>query len=155
MPPIPPEIMEAMMSSLGGVGGPGGFAPGPGGGFPAPPPGAGPGGFPSAPPSPPPTELDMVGQQGLSALDSLGGMEPNSEVRIETTRKVLDTIHKMVLALMPTIGIDNMDLAKQLHIIGRQVADVRINLSKQNEAGIPPEAMIGGIRSTGIPGVRS
>lgn len=153
MPPLNPAIMQ-MLASLGGPGGPGG--PGgmpPDGGMPmgGPPPGvpAGPAGG-----APPLAGMGQIGQEGMDALDGLVNGPQNGELRTERAREGLDVVHKIILALLPVVGAENMELSKQLHTIGRQVADVRINLSKENEAGVPPESMIGGIQGTGLPGGR-
>lgn len=99
-----------------------------------------------------PGPLGPLGQEGMDALDSLVNSQPSGELRLEKTREGLDIAHKIILALLPFVGTENMEMSKQLHTIGRQIADVRINLAKENEAGMPPEAMIGGITGTGLPG---
>lgn len=119
---------------------------------------AGPGPMPAGPMGPPggamPPSGGMgsLGQEGMDALDGLVNSQPSGELRTERAREGLDVVHKIILALLPIVGAENMELSKQLHTIGRQVADVRINLSKTNEAGIPPEAMLQGIQGTGLPG---
>lgn len=155
MPPLNPAVLQ-MLASLGGPGGPGG--PGgmpsmggpPQGGMPMM--GGGPPGMPAGPAGGDP--LGQIGQEGMDALDGLVNGAPNGELRTERAREGLDVVHKIILALLPIVGAENMELSKQLHVIGRQVADVRINLSKENEAGVPPEAMISGVRGTGLPGAR-
>lgn len=155
MPPLNPAVMQ-MLASLGGPGGPGGAPGGPPGmpAGPGPMPmgmgGMGPGGPPGG--APPPLGVDRLGQEGMDALDGLVNTQPNGELRVERAREGLDVVHKIILALLPIVGAENMELSKQLHTIGRQVADVRINLSKTNEAGTPPEAMLQGIQGTGLPG---
>ena len=147
MAPLNPAIM-AMLSSLGGgPGGPGGpGAPGM--------PGMAPGGMPGGAPPPgmDPGGLGALGQEGMDALDMLVNKEPNGELGVERVRKGLEVAHQIILACLPIVGVQNMDMAKQLHVLGRQLADTRMNLSKENEAGLPPEAMISGISGTGIPG---
>lgn len=149
MPPLNPAIMQ-MLQSLGGQGGPGGPGmPPPGGmpGGPMPPVGGAP-----APGPPPRIGADVLGQEGMDALNGLTNRPPSGELRVERTREGLEVVHKIILALASVAGTDNMELSKQLFTIGRQVADMRVNLSKENEAGIPPEAMLGGIQGTGLPG---
>lgn len=151
MPPLNPALMQ-MLAGLGGAAGPG---PGPAAG---PPPGPGMG-MPSmggGPPggAPAPMGLDNLGQEGMDALDGIVNSQPSGEARLERVRTGLDVAHKIILACLPLVGTENMDMAKQLHVLGRQLADTRMNLSKENEAGMPPEAMLGGIQGTGLPGPR-
>jgi hypothetical protein len=88
-------------------------------------------------------------------LNDLIQGQPNGEVRIDRANNGLEMVHRIINALVPIVGIKNMELSKQLYTIGRQVADVRINLNKTDEdTGPPPEAMIGGISGTGLPGMR-
>lgn len=153
MPPMDPSALMQMLASLGGgpagPGGPGGpppGLPGPGG----PPPGA-----MGAGPQPPGPISPALGQEGLDALNDIIGGQPNGEVRVDRAKQGLDVVHRIINALVPIVGIENMELSKQLYTIGRQVADVRINLNKQNESEAPPpEKMIGGISGTGLPGLR-
>lgn len=145
MPPLNPAIMQ-MLASLGGPGGPGGAPGGPPMGMPA-----GPGGPPGGAP---PLGVDQIGQEGMDALDGLVNTQPSGEQRLERVRNALDIAHKIILACLPIVGTENMDMSKQLHVLGRQLADTRMNLSKENEAGPPPEAMLGGISGTGLPGTR-
>ena len=142
MPPMNPAMLQ-MLASLGG--GPGGGNPLAGG---MPPVGGPPGG---APPPPPPMGLEALGQEGMDALNGLVNREPNGELGVERVRKALDMAHQLILACLPVVGTQNMDMSKQLHVLGRQLADTRMNLSKENEAGLPPESMIGGITGTGVP----
>lgn len=136
-----PAIMQ-MLASLG----PGGAGPMPPGN-----PGMGPAPMPTGPGGGPPG-LAQVGQEGMDALGSLMNRPPSGELRVERLREALDIAHKIILACLPLAGTENMDMAKQLHVLGRQLADTRMNLSKENEAGMPPESMLSGISGTGLPG---
>jgi len=154
MPPLNPMIMQ-MLQSLGGQRGPGGpspMGPGPmGPGGPMPSAGGVPPGMPG-PGGPPGGALGALGQEGMDALNGLNNRPPIGELRVERTREGLELIHKIILSLASNAGTDSMELSKQLFTIGRQVADMRVNLNKENEAGLPPESMIGGIQGTGLPG---
>jgi hypothetical protein len=88
----------------------------------------------------------------MDALDQVTNSQPSGEMKVEKVDNALSMAHQLILAVLPLVGTQNMDLSKQLHILGRQLADTRMNLSKENGAGTPPEAMIGGISGTGMPG---
>lgn len=141
MPPLDPRMLQ-MFASMGGPGGPGGA---PMGGPPPGPMGPGMGGRP-------PLGIEQLGQEGMDALGALSNKEPSGELRVERVREALNVIHQLINACIPEVGIENMDLSKQLHGVGRQIAQIRINLSQENEAGMPPESMLGGIQGTGLPG---
>lgn len=162
MPPMNPMLLQALARMGGGPGGPpGGMMPGGPGG--PPPPFGGPGGppppgggMPPGGPQPPGPISSALGQEGLDALNDLIHGQSAPEVKVDRVNNGLEIVHQILNALIPVVGIKSLELSKQLYTVGRQVADVRINLNKQyeEENAPPPESMIGGISGTGLPGVR-
>lgn len=96
--------------------------------------------------------MDATAQMALSALDKLAPREPSGQLSLERVGKALDLAQKLIVAALPQISQWNARLAKDLHVIGRQLADARINLRKEEEPGAPPEALLGMIGNTGVPG---
>lgn len=97
-----------------------------------------------------------LGQEGLDALNDLIHGQSSPDVKIDRVNNGLEVVHQIINALVPIVGIKSLELSKQLYTVGRQIADVRINLNKsyEEENAPPPESMIGGISGTGLPGVR-
>lgn len=108
------------------------------------------GGMPSAPPNM--AALGDVGMQGLSSLDRLANKDPNGRLALEQVKKALNLAQQLIGAALPHITQMNPQVAKDLHVIGRQVADARLNLDKEDELGMPPEALMMNIQGTGLPG---
>ena len=144
-----PNPMD-MMSAMGGLGGPGGGA-----GMP-PPPGAMPGGMPpglQGPGGGMPPGLGDTARMGLAALDRLANKEPmGGPQAIQQIKQALELAQKLIAATLPMVGQMNAQTAKDLHIIGRQIADARLNLDKEDGVGPPPEMLMMGMQGTGMPG---
>lgn len=95
---------------------------------------------------------DATGQMAMAALDQLSPREASGKASVERVKRALELAQKLIIAALPQVGQWNAQMAKDLHVIGRQLADARINLTKEAEPGPPPEAMIAGIGNTGLPG---
>lgn len=104
------------------------------------------GGGPGGPPT------DPTAQMGLAALDRLTTQEKSGELSLDRVKQALELAQKLIVASLPMVSQWNAKMAKELHVIGRQVADARINLTKESDVGPPPEAMMMGIQGTGLPG---
>lgn len=129
MPTMPPPGMPPIdPSSLAGGGMPGG---GPG----------------MPPPSPPPPGGPLGAQtsMGLAALDKLQNKQPSGEAHLQQVRKALDLAQQLISAVLPSVAQWEPKVAKDLHVIGRQIADARINLTKEQEPAPPPEGLMGGM----------
>ncbi len=131
-PPIPPDSPGPM----------GGMSP-PSGAMPIP-------GMPGTPPGPP--GLDQTALIALSALDQLAPREASGAAALDRVKKALELAQKLIVTSLPQVSQWNAKMAKDLHVIGRQLADARINIEKSEEPGPPPEDLISGIGSTGLPG---
>lgn len=143
---MPIDISALLQSAAGAAGAPAGpgapVAPGPA--MPTPPtPGAP--GVPGAP-------VDSTAQMALSALDKLAPRDASGQLSLERVGKALDLAQRLIVSALPQISQWNAKMAKDLHVIGRQLADARINLNKEEEPGAPPEALLMGMGNTGIPG---
>ncbi len=145
MPPFDaaPGDPRMMIEALSALGGSSGALAMPGG------PGAAPGA--SAPGVDP--RLLRIQALGLSALDRVLQRDPSGELALEQIRRALELSQTLLAAVLPMVTAWNPKVAKDLHVIGRQIADARMNLSKEDEPGPPPEAMMSGMpANTGIPG---
>ena len=128
-----PNPMDAM-AAMGGMGAP------------PPMPGAPPGGGP-------PPGLGDTARMGLAALDRLANKEPvGGPQAIQQIKQALELAQKLIAATLPMVGQMNAQTAKDLHIIGRQIADARLNLDKEDGVGPPPEMLMMGLQGTGMPG---
>lgn len=132
---MPNGLLPGMMPEGGDMMGPPGL------------PGAPPGGtFPSATPN-----MDPTARLALAALGRLSPMEPSGEVALSRVRQALELAQKLIVTALPHISQWNAKMAKDLHVIGRQLADARINLTKEEEPGPPPEALLSQVQGTGLP----
>lgn len=117
-----------------------------------PPPGMPPGMGAGGPANLPGAEIDPLAQMGLSALDRVSRREPHGRLALEKVRKALELAQQLIAAVIPQVNSMDPATAKDLHVIGRQIADARINLDKRDEeGGPPPEALLSSIQGTGLP----
>lgn len=137
---MPLDMSSILRSAAGAAGAP--VTPGPS--MPTPPiPGAS--GMPGAP-------MDSTAQMALSALDKLAPRAANGELSLERIGKALDLAQRLIVSVLPQVSQSNAQMAKDLHVIGRQLADARINLRKEDEPGAPPASLLMGLGNTGVPG---
>jgi hypothetical protein len=90
---------------------------------------------------------------GLHALDRLASNEPSGGLALEKVGRALDLAQQLIVATLPLVSQWNAEVAKELHVIGRQIADTRINLSKENAPAPPPAELLMGVEGTGMPAV--
>ncbi|MDR7543643.1 MAG: hypothetical protein QN120_05265 [Armatimonadota bacterium] len=146
--PTPQELLAAL-ALLGQApgGGPAQPAPGP----------AGPG--PAAPAAPPPGLLGLpaggppLSRLSLAALGQLAPAQPAGQMGLQRVKQALEFAQRLIALTMPYVQTANPQVAKDLHVIGRQIADARLNLFKEGEeeAGPPPQNLLS--PETGVPGV--
>lgn len=114
--------------------------------MPPPPPMGGmpPGGAPpGAPGGGAPPGLNPLAQMGLSAMDRLTNREPSGKAGLEQVKQALTLAQQLISAVLPMVDQWDPQVSKNLHVIGRQIADARIDLTKDKEPGIPPELLMG------------
>lgn len=135
------DIQNLLRSAAGAAGAP--VPPGPS--MPMPP-------TPGAPGAPFQGPMDSTAQTALSALDQLAPRAASGELAMERIGKALDLAQRLIVSALPQVSQWNARMAKDLHVIGRQLADARINLKKEDEPGPPPASLLMGLGNTGIPG---
>ncbi len=148
MPPANPmELMAALQSMAGGGAPPGPPMGGPPMGLPG---GGPPMGGPGGPGMP---GLDRTAQLGLAALDGLANQDRSGAVSVDRIKNGMSLIQRLISAILPQINARglNPQVYKDLHVIGRQVADAQLNLEKMPEPGPAPESFLMGVQGTGLP----
>lgn len=131
----PLDFMSALSGLAGGTPSPAGPPPG----------------LPATPPNP---EQEHLAKLGLAALDDMANRDTqNGAVAIQQIKRALDLAQRLIAATLPQISSRglNPQVYKDLHVIGRQIADARLNLEKEPELGAPPEALLMGLSGTGLP----
>jgi hypothetical protein len=88
----------------------------------------------------------------LSALDKMAPRAASGQLSLERVGKALDLAQRLIVSALPQVSQWNAKMAKDLHVIGRQLADARINLTKEDEPGPPPASLLMGLGNTGVPG---
>lgn len=129
--------------------------PMPGGMPPGMPPMGAPGGMPGMPGGGgmPPMPDDPTQQMGMVALDRLMNKPPSGQIRMQRVIQALQMASKLVAAVLPEVAETQPKTSKNLHIIGRQIADAILTLQEDNEPGPPPENLFAGLGAAGLPGV--
>ena len=100
-----------------------------------------------------PPGLGDTARMGLAALDQMANKAPmGGQNGVQQIKQALELAQKLIAATLPQVQTMNAQTAKDLHIIGRQIADARLNLDKEDGVGPPPEMLMMGMQGTGMPG---
>jgi hypothetical protein len=89
----------------------------------------------------------------LQALDQLAPRQPAGLMSLQRVKQALELAQRLIALTLPFTQQAHPQVAKDLHVIGRQIADARLNLGKEEapEAGPVPQNLLA--PDTGVPGV--
>lgn len=99
-----------------------------------------------------PAEGPPLSRLSLAALGQLAPAQPAGQMGMQRVKQALEFAQRLIALTMPYVQTANPQVAKDLHVIGRQIADARLNLFKEGgeEAGPPPQYLLSA--ETGVPG---
>lgn len=101
---------------------------------------------------PPPMPADPTAQMGLAALDRLTTKPAEGRLRLQRIIQALQMASKLIAAALPDVAETKPQVSKDLHIVGRQLADAIINIQQETELNEPPENLFAGM-GAGLPGM--
>jgi len=101
------------------------------------------GGPQPSPPMPDVANNPMMGA-AMGALDDLMPKSPNPTQAIAQVDQALKLAHELVMRVIPQVSQWNSKLAKEMHVIGKQLLTAKMDLKKeQGPQGPPPALMMG------------
>jgi len=100
----------------------------------------------------PPMPDDPTAQMGLAALDRLTTKPAEGRLRLQRIVQALQLASKLIAAALPDVAETKPQVSKDLHIVGRQLADAIINIQQETELNQPPENLFAGM-GAGLPGM--
>jgi hypothetical protein len=93
---------------------------------------------------------EQPGSDGMAALQQMNpGGDANETTALTKVDEALELAHKLVMNCLPIINQWNPKLAKDLHTVGRQLVDTRLNMHKETPPELPPAMMSGGMQVPG------
>lgn len=104
---------------------------------------------PGTPPSVP-MEGSPSFSNGMAALNQMNpGGDSAETTALTKVDEALELAHKLVMNCLPIVNQWDPKLAKDLHTVGRQLVDTRINLHKETPPELPPAMLSGGMQVPG------
>jgi len=87
----------------------------------------------------------------LGAMMDLTPKSGNPTQAITKVSKALDQMHKLAMLILPQVSQWNSKLAKDIHALSKQILTAKLDLTKEQQPGPPPDLMLGLQDSVGLP----